>query len=329
MIYLVSHAAELAAPHVEGGLCPEHALVLKRINEAQRRLIQTDDPQYTLDIVNFFTTNNNIVLPRRYVSARLVTMCGYSVSINSIAHEFVSSGPGQYSWDRCAQLVDEGKSLTFFPIPTTGDWYLMAYSTSASDTTKTISFRGQTSSGSDILTSAGSPIQTLSISRWSGGTEGTMGSTPSAYFATPVRSLTGIQLPTGLQGYITLLAYDPTTSQMMFLAKYFPEETTPAYRKYRLPAYNSTDGLKVSCLCKKDFIPAVRQTDELLIQNPDAIKMMVMSIEAENSKDINGAVAMKQLAVNQMREQMSNESRGVRFTLNWVGDSQGPTENII
>jgi len=323
MIYLVSHAAELVASHIEGGVCATHPLVIKRLDEAQRRLIQTDDPQCTLDIVNFFTTNNNIALPRQYEAARLATICGHSVPTNSMAHEFVSSGPGQYSWDRCAQLIDEGRSLTLFPLPSTGDWHLLAYTTE--DVGKKISYRGQGANGADILTSEGSPVQELTIVKWA--TEGVATSTPTAYTPKPVRKLTGLQLPEGLHGYVTLFAYDPVTHQMMFLAKYSPEELTPSYRRYRLPAFNSTDGVRVSCLCKKAYLPIVRMTDELLIQNLDALKMMVMSIEAENRKDLNGSVAMKQLSVNQMREQMSNATRGVRFTINWGCDS--PTENLI
>jgi hypothetical protein len=321
MMFLVRHAAELFAEHIEGGICIEHDLVLKRYNEATRRLVQTDDPQYTLDQVNVFTLYNSVTLPREYIAARLATICGYPVDLKSQAHELVATGPGKFNWDRLSCLVDEGRALTQFDIPGTGGpWYIVAYSTSADDATKTISFRARTSDGAEVLTSAGSPVQSLAITQWAGGVEGTMSPAPTAYFPTALRKLTGIQLPSGLKGYVTLLAYDPVNKYFTHLSKYHPSETTPSYRRYRLPVFNSTDGQCVTLLCKKQYLPATSLDDVMLIQNPDAVKMMVMSLESENSKDLNGTVAFKQLAVNQMREQMSNESRGIRF--DFVGYDQ-------
>jgi len=317
MIYTNQDAADLCAGFIEGGVCVDHPLVLPRLNEAQRRLLKTDDMNFTLDQVRIFTRNNNIALPREYTAARLVTIDSAPVGISSQAYEYIASGPGKCIWDQLPKLIDEGVGhCTFFPVPTdTTDWYLIALGT---DVGKSISWRGRADDGTEILT-AGSAVNSLEISKL---TDGTSIDTSALHqSAVPVRKVTGIALPDGRLDYVSLYAYDPTTHQMYFLSKYSPSEKTPGYRKYRLPRWDSTNGVYVELLCKKQAIPATSLNEVLLVQDLDAIKEMVMSIEQANKGDVNGAVAHAQLAQQQIQLTQSNENKGIRFNMVVMGDN--------
>ena len=328
MIYLVQHACDLVAEHVEGGLCSNHPTVLARVNEAVRRLIKKDDYSFTLDQVRIWTKNNSVSLPKEYVSARLVTVNSCPVPIKSQMFEYIASGPGKCTYDQLASLVDEGLAHpTFFDIPKDGTNYVMiAHSTATGDANKVISWKGRSSNGSDILT-GGLPVNTLTIGTWAGGVEGELSAYP-AHPSAVVHEVLGIALPTGRTGYVTLHAYDPSTHAMYFLSKYAPSEQYPSYRRYRLPWSDNQNGVSVDLLCKKRFLPATLLTDTLLIQDLDAIKNEVVAIGKFNSGDINGGVAYSQLAERELQKSQSNETRGITFHVNWVGDSTR-TVNII
>lgn len=327
MLYTNQDAAELVAEHIDGALCPTNPTVLARINEAVRGLLQTDDTNFTIDQIRYLTLNNSISLPREYESVRLVTMNSYPVNVASQTIEYVASGPGRCSWEQLPKLIDEGVGHpTFFDIPKTEDWYLTAYSTQLSTTPLNISWRGRLADGSEILNTSGGSVNTLAISYWP--VEGQMTASPTSVSLVPVRNLTGLSLPTGRTAYVTLYAYQPSTGRMCFLAKYAPGETVPGYRRYRLPRANFEDGILVECLAKKRFIPATSLSDVLLVQNIDAIKKKVISIERENVLDVNGSVAFDQLAQRELQKKQSNENRGMQFTIGFVGD-MGSSPHIM
>lgn len=318
MIHLVQNALDLSAEHVEGGLCSNATKVLDRVNEAQRRLLQSGDYAHMVDQVRICTQNDSITLPREHIAVRLVNMNGTPVLLESQAYEFLEAGPGEYTWDQCQKLADAGTHPAFFDLPTDQTVRLWAASTSVDDSTLSITFRGRTSTGSEILTDAGSPLQTLIINSWDSGVEGTTSADIGNYSTMDVHKLVSVHLPAGLKGYVSLYAYDTVSKSMWFLSRYHPAEVTPGYRRYRLPR-SCEDGLMVHCLAKKQYIPATLGTDILLVQNLDAVKQMVMGIERENAGDVNGAMAYKQMALGNLAVQNVNEHKDERFTINMVG----------
>ena len=318
MMYINRDAAVLCAPHIEGGVCVDHPLVLPRLNEAQRRLIKTDDFNFTLDQLRIYTKGNSIALSREYIAARLITMDDYPIPIDSQAYEYIASGPGKCIWDQMAKLVDEGKGHpTFFEIsqdPAT-DWYLVAFST---DTQLSLTYRARANDGTEVMTGT-SPFNTLGINAWK--SEGMVENVGLQISAVPVRKVTGISLPDDRTAYVSLYAYDPTTHNMHVLSRYAPSEKTPGYRRYRLPRWDSTDGIRLDILCKKQHIDAVSLEETLLIQDIDAIKHEIIAIERGNVLDVNGSVAYSQLAQRQLQQTQSNENQGIRFNIVVMGDN--------
>lgn len=321
MMYVVKDACEISAEFVEG-LCYTAPKVLKRVNEAVRRLLQSGDYNHTIDQVNLCVENNSIALPREYGAVRLINMDGTPVTVESRNYQFVSNGPGGSTWDQLPKLIDVGMFPTFFNVPRGYVVNLWAASTSVEDQNKSITFRARSSNGAELLSSQGESALSLPIQSWVAGSEGTFSQEITSAMCSDdaVASLSSIELPEDLQGYVSLYAVEMTTQRMWFLSKYHPKELRPGYRRYRLPL-TCTDGILVECLCKKTYVPATLLTDILLIQNLDAIKNMVIAIERENKGDVNGSAAYAQIAVGNLQLQQRNESKGERFTVNHVGHS--------
>jgi hypothetical protein len=276
----------------------------------------TGDYAHTLDRVRFRTQNNSITLPREYEAVRMVNIDNIPAPIVSTTYDFISSGPGEWSWDQCDKLVYQGTFPTFFDPPTDEDYpcRLWAASTHADDATITLQYQARSPNGAEILDPAsGSPLLPLSVNHWTGGVEGTLTGSLAGYGDYEVHKLLTLRLPTGRKGYVSLFAYHVSDGKMWFLGKYHPSETMPGYRRYRLPVSDKDNGRYVNCLCKKQFIPAMLDTDILLIQDLDAIKNMVQAIEAENVKDINGSMAYKTMAVERLKSRQSDETRGQKF----------------
>lgn len=320
MMFTVQDALDEIATSSGAGLCSGSKEILRRYNAATRRLMPVDDFSFTLDRLRILAKNNSVTLPREYEAARFVNFDGTPGQISPAFYEYLASGPGECPWDQCIQLIDEGTHPVYFDIPKDRVCRLLAYSTNVRDNQLTISLQGRASNGSEVLTSSGTSTLSLPINQWDKGIEGNILGEVTNYCEYDINSLTSLKLPSGRKGYVTLYAYDPATGQMWFMAKYHPAEKNPAYRRYRMPKGNQTDGVMVNILAKKQFIPAVSGDEIMLVQNLDAVKLMAKAIEAEDANQLDMSVALKQLAVQNLQIQETNHTKGAKQMYPFIDD---------
>jgi len=321
MLYLTSDARTYVARFAEDGLCPSDSRVLDIINQATRRLLErTDAAAYTTKRARFCMSNSNtLTLPREFAGIvsnpvidcvpRRVFGFHYETLENSVGDLGVCGGYGP-------DLLDLGPGYpTFFDIPSDAPRYLTAFSTEASDTDKTIYLRGKDVGWAEIYTE-GSLGESLPINKWTHGTEGLINVSlnPVVTSVNKFNEITSLQKPV-TDGFISLFTYEPDTHQLYFLCKYHPHETVPGYRRYRLSCPNFTSGNNVLVNVRLAYVPAVLDTDPLLIQNLDALKLMAQSIRAENATDINGSIAL--------------EAKAVMILTNQVGQKQVTGDNVF
>ena len=187
---------------------------------------------------------------------------------------------------------------------------LAAFSTSANDVTKALSIYGR----DNMNQALGSPLpcMQLPIQQWHGGVEGELfldsASMPDPNFALSelVRDVHNVGKPE-TDGFVSLYTYDENTHQMYFLAKYHPQEVNPRYRRYRITHPDFVNGSSVYALCELGYVPLTETDDILLVQNMDALKMMVMAIEFENEREFQAAKAYEADAYRMIEEQRSSE----------------------
>ena len=194
--------------------------------------------------------------------------------------------------------------------PVFGSFKLAAFSTSAADVSKSLALYGR--DDKNQVLGWPEPCLELPIQQWHGGVEGELfmdlASVPDPNFVLsgPVRDVERVGKP-ATEGMVSLYSYDETTHQMYFLSKYQPAETNPRYRRYRITYPDYVDGSSVYALCELGYVPLASLDDVLIVQNMDALKMMVMAIEFENERDFQSAKAYEADAYRLIEEQRTGE----------------------
>lgn len=329
MIFItLQDALDELRPRINGGTCRD-ATAIARINQATRRIMNRPrKPIHVERVVRFFTRKDFITLPREVERIKRYDMDRISAPLFSPAYEFVSGGwgeldlgdglPGKY-------LVDMGNQHpTMFDLPSL-DWVegdsndepefssfkLAAFSTEVADAALKLRIHGVNEKNESL----GSPLPgiELAINRWHGGMEGEIlmdlasaGAENIVLSEASVRDIERVTKPE-TSGFVSLYTYDEDTHQMYFLSKYHPQETNPRYRRYRITAPDFTNGSSIYALCELGFTPVSEMADVLLVQNLDALKMMVMAIELENERDFQAAKAYEADAYRLIDEQRGSE----------------------
>ena len=326
------------SPRINGGTCRAET-AMARINQATRRIMNRPrKPVHVERVVRFFSRKDTITLPREVEKIKHYAMDGSPAPLFGTAYEFVSGGWGELC---CSPgipgkfLVDRGNfHSTMFDLPcmetgeteyAAGDpqgrvqscrepafsaFKLVAFSTSRDDVTKALSVYGRGEKNESL--GEGEPCLQLPIHEWSGGVEGEifmdLASKPDPNFAlsVPVRDIERVAKPR-TAGFVSLYSYDEATHQMYFLSKYHPQETNPRYRRYRITSPDYVLGSSVYALCELGYVPLESLDDVLIVQNLDALKMMVMAIEFENERDFKSAKAYEADAYRLIEEQRSGE----------------------
>ncbi len=308
MFLTVAEAKTELRRSINGGACDD-SLVLQRLNQATRRLLNhPKKPLHIRRLVRFWTDRDMITLPNEVSKILHYTMDDCPAPLFSQSYEFVSHGPGDTLCNGCIKgkyLEDIGDFYsTFFDIPTEEDpdttageagpqyseFKLAAFSTASGDTGLNLNLQGRGANNEKLVTGA-APGIVLPISYWKDGVEGSVLDNPDGpVLSAPVRDLHYVKKPV-TEGFVSLYTYDPVTYQMYFLAKYHPGETLPRYKRYRITAPDPTNGSSILAWCELAYVPATHDDDILLIQNMDALKMMVMALEMEEERDFQQAKA--------------------------------------
>jgi len=343
MLYTFEDGRDFVADFVEAGSCPDLAVVESRLNEAQRRLLEKAPWDKTVRTMSICTSNNCFACPREVEIILDVNIDSKPKLVFGRTYEFHEYGPGRIDCDACVcckDLEDLGNHWpTFFPMPPNQDLKLMALSTHEDDLGAEIRIMGRNSLKEEIIVDDVFG-EVLPVSRWENGTEGllntaTFPSLTTKYFREVSRVYKDVT-----KGYVTLFAYDEDTKKMWLLAKYHPDETIPNYRRYKIIGhpikpdasgeYDDTYYTSVLCLVKLRHVPLKYDNDILLIQNLDALKMMVMAIREENSGNIEMSLAYEAKAIKELESQLRNSTThdNLAFRVTGGGFAIGTTPNI-
>ncbi len=301
-------------PYVDNGTCNPDILDA-RIAEAEQRLSVKADWRMAVRRVRVLIRNQHFVLPPNVTRIMAATVDSMPAHVFSPLYEFMAVGPGDLDTLPASALgrnvVDAGEFPTQFDVPIlcvdgeSTDWrrpflsgfYLMAFAMHADDTATPLTVRGFDEHNDEIRT-GDAPGCTVPIIRWGGGVEGRILGMPAALpkSASAYRQVSQVY-KAATRGPVYLYAYDASTTAMYLLSKMGPEETVPAYRRYRATGVAAPrcelqttgevriiqDCASALLLVKVGWTRATRATDVLYIQNLPALKLMVMAIANENA----------------------------------------------
>ena len=337
MFYTLKDAYDISARFIENGTC-DTAVAYGRINEAVRRISEMEIAHpHMVRTIRIYVDNHVFPLPREVEKIYKVNFCGQPGNVFSKYHEYLSVGPGDLDLRTASSgykdLIDMGDYPVMYDIPVTltyaddvtsvakgtygPGFQLAAFSTHKDDTSLALTLRGVTITNDEIRTD-GIFGEQVSINMWGGGVEGTItGALSSKQLTTSLFKQVQHVIKPVTKGYVCLYAVDATTNYMYFLGKYHPDDQHPSFKRYKIMNEACTsDSANIQALVKLRYIPMTQEDDMLLIQQPDAVKLMVMSIEAENKGDMQTAVLYESKASQVLsRHQMAKELTGTMIAV--------------
>lgn len=300
---------------------PESDAVRDRINEAQQRLIFRGKWPGLEARYAFCTYEGCIVLPRE-----LDAVLGFDVDktprqINSGWYEFLETGPGITGRMGWSDAIDRGSTVTFNSICTPS--LIRVYSDALEATGSQILIKGFNQYGNRVMTYDvnGNLIDGEYVSL--------VNASPNVTVNT-FKSIDSVVKPY-TKGPVRLYAWDGASTQTS-LAVYQPSEINPTYRWYSVPGLQpnpDTASIKpktITVYAKRRFIPAILDTDDLMITNIAALKNMVMAIEYEERNEGEKSDYYEKRAISNLNSELKEYMGGAQtrpsFTLHgyFAGD---------
>jgi len=247
-----------------------------------------------------------ITLPRDVARLEAIDICARPVPLNNQFYEYLQFGDGrmpkagfergQWRWGN-AQGYERNMAVTFTDL-SDGPQYIQVYATNPADYGKRAFIQGLDQNNQQIYTQDGA-------SRVMG--EFVTLKSPYVSTVNTFNRLTGLQKDV-TASEVQFFQVDPNWGSMEQLSQMEPGETTAWYRRYYLsniPArcckferavpssasaqcgcpYQRKEHVLVTALVKLDLVPAVYDTDYLLLQSLEAIKRETQSIRFSKMDD--------------------------------------------
>lgn len=306
------------------GVCPTSDNFRDFTNKATRMLMNRGDFFGTVERLKVCVYNSCLVWPRQVGTVLAVNLCGRPTEVFNHWYEFmplsagdfcgsgVNIGSGGFRWGNgsCSgnlTVINDGMSPVFNPIHCGQPRYIRAYASTQQDVGKTTRIFGIDDNGQVVRT------QNADLT-WSEGVELTLAiPAGQGFVSTPMkfREVTRI-IKEETQGVVRYYQYDADADVMTDLVWLDPGETSPMYRRSRLPkkcgcAGNCNGLTSVEALVKLEFIPVKYDTDLVLISNEDALSDMMLSVKYSNAGDANMAKDFEAKAIREMNLELNNK----------------------
>jgi len=272
------------------GTCPnDNVGLLETINEAQQRLImdeaQPDEGWWgTWGVMNFNLTQADpyFTTPRDVARVTLIDICKKPIVLRNQFYEYLEFGNGLRPLACCSTGVcenlgafDRGPVVSFKDIRPPNK-RIRVFATDETDY------------GKRVLLSGKDPFDNIFYSQ--DGFQRVTGefvtlATPFAETVNEFSVWNGVQKDL-TNGQVQFHEVDTVTGEMRLLLTMEPSETVGCYRRYFVNGLPNTcatgcpspQEIQISALVKLDFIPAVADTDYLIIGNLAALKEECLSI---------------------------------------------------
>jgi len=299
MNYTLTQAREVVRRFVDSGSC-RNAVIDARINEALDRLIQGEDWECLKKTVRINVWDR--VFPLPWNCGKIMYACtdGNPARVLGQAYQFLSSGPGDLDFRR-GQRRQLAGDVRHPP----------------GVRSEPLRLRDRDRIVHDPR--AGLRRQQLRLGR--GGSREPMGRPPGLYGVVvstgTFSQVTRVWKPTATAP-ITLLAVDPATNEMHFLASYHPAQDVPGFRRYMITNADEETCTSVLAQVKLRHVPVTLDDDILPIPSLQALKLMVMAIRDENAGNLQSAVAYESQARRLMEdfEKSTTMSDGTPMIMN-------------
>lgn len=321
-------------------VCSTSAEFAQLINDAQERLLRRGDWVDTVVPIFVCVRQGCVVWPRYVGQVRAVNICNRPMPVRNLWYDYLPGAKGCGAWNGGqwygasswatgwggyvgpqVQLAAKGRSPVFQDIM--GDGRLVrVYARCNADYGKTVQIFGTDNNGQPLMTEQ-------SDGTWTDGVTITLAA-PFGTTSVFVRHIDYV-IKEVTQCPMNMYAYNATTDLLEDLAQYDAGETVPSYLREQLsgaPAWSTYCGscsgastpsscaslTGVAALVKLEYIPAVADTDLIIVDNPSALKKEIISIIKEEAGELAMSKAYEQDAVHELNRGMENESPDSQFS---------------
>lgn len=271
------------------GICADDTYRLAAVvNDAQQRLIYAGKDAgwwegWVKTQFSVSATSPYITLPREFARIINMALCEFPIYIHNEFYEVLPGGPGPMrdndccsDWCGTVAGYERGVWPTSVDLTSTNQ-RLRLYPTDSRDEGAKILFISLDQNGNQIYdmdglsTTLGFSLAILS---------------PFADSGFNVSKINGAVKPVTF-GDVLLYQVDQTTGEEVLLSRYLASETNPAYRRYYItPLCTNCSSFTVTALAKVEFIPAIRDSDPLIIGNIPALSEMCQALRGYSQEVI-------------------------------------------
>lgn len=305
MLATFLEAKQSAAINAVAGGCPNGDSFRGLLNRATSKLMRRGDFVGTVVPIYVCVYGGCVVFNRYVVEVRKINVCNRTVPIknnwsdfNLFGHDWRNTwgswrGDELFNWSRHGQssgrMIGSNSTPVFQDVQ--GDGRLIrAYARLNADIGKTMTVFGTDNNGQPLM-------HQDEIQNWVEGKVITF-EKPFASTDVYVRHIDRV-LKDKTQGIIDVYAYNVAQDVLEPIAHYEPSETNPAYARYQLHAGCANSLKSVVALVKLRYIPVEVDTDLVLIENLDALGLMIQSLKYG---DAGGSNAAKDYEASAIRE---------------------------
>lgn len=300
------------------GACVDSAEFLSLVNSASRRASNRGDFNNTVVHIYVCVYQGCVVWPRYVKQVRRINVCNHAIPIHNSWYQFLPANQQQCGWGQWRgpdlSFTFSGQTSVVQDIQGDGR-YVRAYARNNSDYGKTVTIFGVDNNGWPLQHDDGTghmvPGAVITLANPFGSTN------------VMVRSI-DYTIKDATQDFVDLYAYNATTNLLEELAHYSPGETTPTYTRSRLVVNwpSCTPGATPSCCGQKRgvlaavklrYIPAIYNTDLILIDNVDALRKMILSIKAEEAGNFQMAKQWEADAIHELNRDIEDNSPDTVF----------------
>lgn len=297
------------------GVCVDSSEFTMLVNQAQRRLMRRGNWFDQEQIIKICVYSGCITWPR-YVGTILgLRHCTlHNIDIHNNWYRII--GPSTCGWSSTITARDGGTAPCYNEITGSDGKIIRAFIEKNNDVGKTIKIFG-------INAETNLPLQEYVNGEWVAGLTLTFAK-PYAATTISVRRITSV-LKQRTEGNVHLYEYDAASDTMRDLAMYEPSETNPRYRRTNIQNFScmptscsESDGVtnrSLEAMFKIAFVPVESDNDFLMIDNFDALKLMVHSIRLEDAGDDEAALAKRTFAIEEMNFESRDRNPGPQVTV--------------
>lgn len=288
------------------GTCSNTDDFLDLVNEATRMLMNRGNWWNTVKRVQFCSYNNCLTFPRQVGTLLALNTCGRSIppknnwyNFSDVLPEDVThwqqNGHGFGGCNHGFAAVDSGTTSVFNQIPCNTARYVRFYVVQPGDAGKTITIFGIDGNGQTVRTLRADgtfqdgAVLTLAV--------------PFVNSGITLRRLDRvIKDPTDGPIY----GYQDDGTNLYDLAYYEASETLPEYRTNCIETGGCAKK-QYTALVKLQFIPVQHDDDLVLIDNLDALAMMIQALKQSDAYDHQGAEVATMRAVKELNLELRNK----------------------